>query len=181
VGVAFAAHSVLVIGLAALDPVGLAVIFPDGEAYWEQSREWIVSGASREYQPGWWLPAHFQLLAAMAAFTYTSLGLISLWQGFHEVDLMNFYVGALLAHSRHPGVALTVGWHPWSVCRGLGYLVLTFEVASFSLQRLTGVPLSPTGRRWRRWLAGLALLLLDGLLKYTLLEPVRQVLAANLR
>jgi hypothetical protein len=77
-------------------------------------------------------------------------------------------------------VALAVGWHPWSLCRGLGYLFVTFEVANLSLGRLAGVPLSTPARRWRRWAAGITLLLLDGLLKFLLLEPVRRTLAANL-
>jgi hypothetical protein len=180
IGTAFLAHSALAMALVAHDPGRMDALFPEGAAYWEQSRAWIVTGISREYSLAWWLPAHVQLLGAMVLFTYTSLGLVPLWQGMHEVDLMNFYVGHLLAESHDPWVALAVGWHPWSLCRGLGYLLITFEVTNLSLGRLTGVPLSTPMRRWRRWLAGITLLLLDGVLKFVLLEPVRRTLAANL-
>src|SRR5262249_10273726 len=135
---------------------------------------------SREYDPGWWLPAHVQLLAGMVLFCYTSLGLIPLWQGLYEVDLMNFYVGRLIAHSHAPGLALAVGWPPWSLGRGVGYLFLTYEVTAWSFTGLTGAPPSrPSGRRWR-WGLGLAFLGLDVLLKAFFLEDVRRLLAGNL-
>jgi hypothetical protein len=177
----FVAHSALVILLAARDPAGLSLVLKDGDAYWQRSHTWITTGASREYDLGWWLPAHFQFLAAMVFFTCTSLGFVPLWQGLHEVDLMNFYVGRLLAHSHSPGLALAAGWHPWSVCRGIGYLVLTYELAGWSFARLTGAPWSPPRVRLVRWLVGLSFLALDGVIKFTCLESVRQVLAGNLR
>jgi hypothetical protein len=177
---AYLGHSAVAIALVAHDAGRMASVLPGGEGYWQQSQEWIVTGASPEYDLGWWLPAHCQILGVVSVFTYLSLGFVTLWQGFHEVDLMNFYVGQLLVHSRHPGLALAVGWHPWSLCRGVGFLFLTFEVASFSLARLTGVPLSTPAVRRRRWVVGLSFLLLDGVLKFLLLDTVRGVLAANL-
>jgi hypothetical protein len=181
VAAAFAAHSVVVIALAQADPEGLARVLKEGPSYWERSHAWITTGASREYDVAWWLPAHLQLLAAMVALTYTSLGLLPLWQGLYEVDLMNFYVGRLLAGSESPALSLALGWHPWSLCRAAGYLLLTYEVTSLSLARLAGVRLSsPSARRWR-WGVGLAFLMLDAAVKYTCLEGVRQALAGNLR
>jgi hypothetical protein len=70
-----------------------------------------------------------------------------------------------------------LGWHPWSVCRGIGYLVLTYEIASLSLSRLSGTPLASLQARQWRWGLGLGFLVLDGIIKYTLLEAVRRVLA----
>src|SRR5205085_319979 len=105
VAAAFLSHSGLMIALAASDPAGLPAAFPAGQAYWHASRDWIVTGRSPEYEPGWWLPAHCQLFAGMVVFTYTSLGVIPFWQGFHEVDLMNCYVGQLLVHSHDPWTA----------------------------------------------------------------------------
>jgi hypothetical protein len=177
---AFVAHSALTIALAACDPVGLAPVCPGGADYWERSRAWITTGTSREYELSWWLPAHFQLLAAMLVFTYTSLGLVPIWQGLYEVDLMNFYVGRFLADADAPGLGLALGWHPWSVCRGAGYLFLTYEITSLSLARLTGSSLSTPGRRCRRWALGLMFLLLDGVVKYFCLGPVRDALARHL-
>jgi hypothetical protein len=181
VAVALACHSVLAIFLAAHDPDCLAAVLPDGPDYWSRSQAWITTGTSREYDVGWWLPAHLQLLGVMVPLTYISLGLIPLAEALYQIDLMNFYVGRLLAHSQSPAVALAVGWHPWSLCRGAGYLVLTFELTSLSLSRLAGVRLATSrARRWR-WCVGLGFVALDGIIKFTCLESVRQVLAANLR
>jgi hypothetical protein len=179
--VAIGCHSVLAIFLAAYAPDRLAAALPQGPGYWQCSRDWITTGVSPEYDVSWWLPAHVQLFVVMVALTYTSLGLIPLWQGLREVDLMNFYVGQLVAHSQSPAMALAVGWHPWSLCRGAGYVLLTFEVTSLSLSRLAGVPLSSRRARWWRWGLGLGFLTLDAVIKYTCLEPVRQFLAATLR
>ncbi len=175
------AHSALAIVLTASDSDVVASLRVEDEDYWTRSLRWIRTGQSREYYVGWWLPAHGLILVLVVGFTYLSLGLVTLWRGLAEVDLMNYYVGMLAASSHDPWAAVLVGWHPWSVCRGLGYLFLTFEVTSLSLERMCGVPLSTPTRRRRRWLAGLAFLVLDAALKYFLLEATRGVLKANLR
>lgn len=180
VAAVFLGHSLSMILLAALAPGWIVDCFPPGFEYWEKSRAWIVTGISPEYDLSWWLPAQVQLLGAVAVFTYTSLGFLTFWQGLYEVDLMNVYVGHLLAHSRVPWLALACGWHPWSLCRGLGYLVLTFEIVSLSLSRLTGVTLATRRERGGRLLVGLGFLVADGLIKYFFLDSVRQTLAGNL-
>ncbi len=180
VGSVFGMHSALVLVLAAHDPVWLGQILPGGVDYWERSRSWITTGVSREYELAWWVPSHLLIFAGVNLFGYLSLGWLVFWEGLYQVDLMNYYVAQLIVHSPNPGWALLVGWHPWSLCRGIGCFLVVFEVASLSFQRLTGVPLSPPGRRCRRWLAGFAFFLLDGVVKYALLEVVRQVLANNL-
>ncbi|MEK6238913.1 MAG: hypothetical protein N2C14_29715, partial [Planctomycetales bacterium] len=89
-------------------------------------------------------------------------------------------VGQLLVHSENPWIALSLGWHPWSLCRGIGFLVITYEVVGFSLERFTGQTLSTRPRRLGRWSAGLLLVLADGVIKYNAMEAVRQTLASNL-
>jgi hypothetical protein len=176
---AIVVHSLGFIALAAHAPDRLSGSFPAGEDYWRRSHAWITTGESDEYNPASWVPDHVLHLVAVVVFGYLSLGLVPLWEGFYEVDLMNVYVGRLLAHSTSPGPALLLGWHPWSVCRGIGFLLLTYQVASWSLSRLTGAP--SDGGATRRWVIGLSFLVLDGILKYACLEDVRCVLAANLR
>lgn len=115
----------------------------------------------------------------MVVWCYLSLGFVPLAQGLYELDLMNVYVGRLLGSSE-PGPGLLFAWHPWSLCRGIGFLFLTFELTSLSFARLTGVQLSRSQRRWFRWQLGLGFLCLDGVIKYFCLEPVRRILAAHL-
>jgi hypothetical protein len=179
----YVSHCAVVIGLSAADPGRCAALLPGAHEYWLKQVSWIRLGIDPEYQAANWVPAHFQLLGATALYSYASLGLITLYQGFHEVDLMNYYVGRLAAASVHPGLALALGWHLWSVLRGLGYLLLTYELLSFALRRLAAVP----SDRWNargaalRAGAGLFLLAADGVTKAMLLEPVRSALFANLR
>jgi hypothetical protein len=179
-GLVFLFHSGTVIALAATVPELLAPVQPDGAGYWDETENWLRTGQSRAYDVGAWGPVHFRLAAVMAVWGYLSLGLVPLLQGLYELDLMNFYVGQLLAHSRGPSPVLLLAWHPWSLCRGVGFLLVTFELASLSLARLTGIPISPTRRRVYRWAMGIAFLLLDAAVKWSCSEQVRQALAGQL-
>lgn len=123
---------------------------------------------------------HFRLLGGTTLYSYTSLGALTFYEGFYEVDLMNFYTAQLLRHSQNGPQALALGWHLWSLLRGAGYLLITFEVMSLALQHLLRMPLATRRRRQQRWAPGLGLILADGLAKAVLLEPVRASLLANL-
>lgn len=178
--VAFAAHCVGAVLLARHFPDLSAALFPGGFEYWTQARTWIRTGVDPEYELANWVPAHLHLAAAMVPLSYLSLGLIPCLQGFHEVDLMNFYVGRLLAESGDAGVSLLVGWHPWSVLRGVGFTVLTATLGVASYQRLVGQPWGGAARLWLRLGVGVGFLLADGLAKVWLMEPVRLALAQRL-
>lgn len=177
---AIVAHCAVIITFAARDPDALFGMFPAGADYWERSHKWITTGESPEYSLAYWVPAHFQILAGSAAFAYTSHGFLTIWEGLYEVDLMNCYVGQLAAHSENVWLAVAVGWHPWSVLRGIGYLLVTFEVSSYSLQRMTATTLSTPHRRLTRWGIGLTFLVADGVVKFLCMEPLRQLLESNL-
>jgi hypothetical protein len=178
--VAFVVHSLTAILLSACDPVGAGAALADGPSYWEKNITWIRTGIDPEYAVSNWLPAHGRQLAGMVVFAFTSFGLIPLAQGLYELDLMNFYVGRLAVASTSVPVALAVGWHSWAILRGVAYSRIVYEATSFSLEKITRRELSTAARRRRRWIVGLSLLSLDCLLKFTLLEPVRRVLGANL-
>lgn len=180
VAVAFGAHSLCAILLAYHAPERAAACMPSGAAYFAKQLHWIKTGEDPEYVVANWLPAHFQLLGAMILFTYLSLGFLPFVQGFFEVDLMNYYVGRLLAGSDGSPVSLLLGWHPWSVLRGICYALLAYEVASLSLQRLTGRPLSPSKRRMARMGAAGAFFALDCVVKYATTEAVRGALSSHL-
>ncbi len=178
--VAFVAHSAAAILLARTAPTLADAAFPGGSAYWEQTRTWLLTGVDPEYELSSWVPAHLQLALAMLPLGYLSLGLIPCLQGFHEVDLMNFYVGRLLAQSDDSLISLVVGWHPWSVLRGVGFTLLTATLALWSYQRLVGQDPGSARRLGLRLGAGAAFLLADGLAKVWLMEPVRLALSSRL-
>ncbi|MDH5492779.1 MAG: hypothetical protein OEY14_12570 [Myxococcales bacterium] len=174
--VGFASHAALAIALSCYAPALAEPVLIDGAAYWEAQVRWIRSGWDPEYELINWLPAHVQLAAAVALFSYLSLGGIAILHGFYEVDLMNFYVGRLLAGAERPLPCLLVGWHPWSVMRGLCYAFLVFEVASLSLSRLSGRVLCTRARRVLRWKVAALFFVADCGLKAFALEPVRATL-----
>jgi hypothetical protein len=176
----YLAHCAVVIALAYADPQRVAPLLPGAEAYWQKQIQWIQTGTDPEYKLAAWVPAHLKLLGAAFIFSYTSLGSIIFYEGFFEVDLMNFYNAQLMAQSSNHALSLALGWHVWSWLRGLGYLFIAFEIISLSLRRMTGV--SGKGRlRWQRISIGLAFLLADGLVKVILLEPVREQMLFNLK
>ncbi len=173
-------HSFIAITLSATDPERAAMILDGSAPYWERTRHWIVTGDDPEYRWRTWLPAHLQLAVGVPLTGYLSLGAIPLSIGVREVDLMNFYVGRLIATSDHPGIAIACGWHPWSIARGLGYAVLLFEVVSWSLTRMVRVELSTRRRRQFRWALGFALAILDAVLKLGISPYIRDQLFANM-
>ncbi len=179
VGLCFAAHNAVAITLAAGSPE-VAGMFPDAADYWDKQQVWIRTGVDPEYQVMNWLPAHLQLFVGIVVYCFLSLGMVAFLRGFYEVDLMNFYVGRLIDSSDSVAPALLLGWHPWSALRGLCYLLLTWEIASWSLARLTGRTLSTPERRAARWVAAVVFFGADCVVKLALLEPVRRTLADNL-
>jgi hypothetical protein len=176
----FAGHSVAIIGVTSIAPETAAAMVPGGEEYWQKQWHWITTGKDPEYEWHAWGPAHAQLFCGTTLFSVTSLGVITLHQGFFEVDLMNYYNGQLLRISRRPELALCYGWHLWSLLRGCGYVVLTYELTSLGLQLAMGRSLAPWSERAIRWGVGTGFLILDATTKWCLLETVRQQLAANL-
>jgi hypothetical protein len=177
---AYTSHCALVIALAYLDPQHVAPLLPGAESYWQKQIQWIQTGQDPEYKLSAWVPAQLTLLGAAFLFSYTSLGGILFYEGFFEVDLMNFYNAQLMAQSSNHALSLALGWHVWSWLRGLGYLFIAFEVISLSLRRMTGMKGGGRGRA-SRFCIGLAFLLADGLVKVVLLEPVREQMMLNLK
>ena len=100
--------------------------------------------------------------------------------GFRELDLMNFYVGRLIAEGNDPLAALAWGWHPWSFIRGISHSLLLLSAASWSLARLTGRPESRPRQTVAMFGAGLAFAVLDALVKAWLSPFVRERLLTAL-
>lgn len=178
---AYGSHSLVAIAMAATTPVEqLAGLFPDGPAYWAKQEAWIRSGHDPEYELASWLPVHFQLLGACFVLAPLTLGLAIFARGFYEVDLMNVYVGNLLRESGGAWGALLVGWHPWSICRGLCYVLLTYALVGRVGEWLTGR--NPPPGRARTWHVALALgfFAADCVIKSSSTEAVRSVLHASL-
>jgi hypothetical protein len=177
---AFLAHSATAIALAKEFPEAAAQVMPDGANYWNKQIHWIQTGQDPEYHWQAWVPAHLQLLGGASLFSFSSLGTVTFWQGFHEVDMMNYYDGRLMAASTNPWTTLGLGWHLWSLLRGLGFVFITLEVVSLAVVCFTGLKLSTFRTRVTRWSLGLGFLAADMVAKSLMTEPVRQKLFENL-
>ena len=183
----FASHCALGILLSFSDSVGAAECMPDGRGYWLAQVAWITSGTDPEYDWANWLPAHLHLGVGIAVLCVGSLGLFALVEGFYEVDLMNYYVGQLLANSSEPIGSLLLGWHPWSVMRGFCYVLLVYEIAAWALGRFSQrrLPQAPSGfgglsARSLRLVGAACFFLADCTVKYFALDFVRSGLAERL-
>ncbi len=176
----FAVHSAVAIAVTAFDPAGSAPIFPQGPEYWQKQDSWIRTGVDVEYNLVQWLPAHISLLMGTTLLSFTSLGTLTFFHGFHEVDLMNYYNGQLILRSRNPAWALVLGWHIWSILRGMGYTVLSCELISLALQFFSRRQLATARRHSLRIALGIALLVADGIVKATCSEAIRIQLLENL-
>jgi hypothetical protein len=177
---AYLAHSAGVVFLSVRDPDRMESLLPGARSFWTESLEWVETGFNPEYRISSWVPEHLLLFIMVIGLAYCSLGLTVLLRGFYEVDLMNYYVGRLIAQSSEASTAVLYGWHIWSLTRGLGCAIVLYEIASLSFGALTGTAGQRLqGRRWRLGI-GMALLLLDGLLKFFLMGTVQARLQANL-
>ena len=180
IGLAFFAHCALAIFLTARDPAGASALFPGGEEYWQKQWTWITTGKDPEYDWANWVPHHCVLFLGTTAYSFTSLGTLTFFHGFYEVDLMNYYNGRLLMASRDGTRALLLGWHLWSVLRGLGYTVISFETISIAVQFFARRRLAERRIHAARLILGASFLVADGIVKAVLLESVRRQLLENL-
>jgi hypothetical protein len=177
---AFISHCALVIFLTTLSPERTGSILPHAPAYWQQQITWITTGVDKEYEWRTWLPHHFQLAIAASLISFSSLGSLAYYQGFHEVDLMNFYTGELILHSRNRYMALFLAWHIWSIMRGIGYVFLIHETAAFALEKIKGPSQGLHPRRHLRLKLAALFLLADITCKACLTEPCRALMMDNL-
>jgi hypothetical protein len=180
VAIVMGAHSCVAILLSLHDPAGAAAMLAGSQAYWEQTRTWLRTGDDPEYQLAVWLPLHLLLFGSIVIGGGLTLGVAPLVEGVQHVDLMNFYVGRLVAQSESPLRVLLFGWHPWSILRGLACTVLVFECASWTLERVTRKTVTTSSRRSTRLVLSAALAVADALTKSSLAPIVREQLYQNL-
>jgi hypothetical protein len=143
-----------------------------GEAYRVEMFAWVLTGRGAEGTPSQFIP---EQLAHAAIFTALALGtgsLLAMPMGAVLMNEMGHYVGALAAASRHPALAMILGWHPWAVIRIVSFVVIGVVLSVPVLSRMTEIRID--WRLARRLLVVAAVgLVIDVLLK-TLLAPAWQ-------
>ncbi len=174
IALAVGVHSGAAVALSAADPGRAAAILDGSAPYWDRTRHWIVTGADPEYDWRHFVPAHLILVLLVVAGGYVTLTALPLMVGVRELDLMNFYVGRLIAEGNAPWAAVLWGWHPWSVIRGVSYSLLLLSTATWSLNRLTGRADDRPQRTRAMFQLGLTFAVLDAVVKVWITPFVRE-------
>lgn len=178
--VTVASHSAVVIMLSACDPTGASKALSGSQPYWEETLQWLTTGDSYRYQTANWLPEHLRLYCTVCVSSFLTLGVFPFLIGIEQVDLMNFYVGRLAAQSDGIFNPLAFGWHPWSLQRGLSYIILVFVTTSWALQRVTKQEITRPTRHVMRLAISMVLAFADVLTKMWLAPVIRHILYVGL-
>ena len=170
-----AAISLTVIAWVLLDSQagGDAILF--GPSYWQEMSRWVRTGVGCESNPRCWLPQHALHVSLFVVLGLASAGVGALAMGALLMNYMSYYVGQLASLSQQPLLVAGLGWPPWAVVRVVAFVILGALVSEPLLLRLR------FPQQARRSIAAptalaLGLLLLDGLLKYTLASAWRLLL-----
>jgi hypothetical protein len=166
--------------------VCLVVIFParsagiyHASAYWHQMQLWIRTGSGMEGDWQQFLPHHLLQVVKLGLASLVSGGGIALLMGVLQLDYMNYYVGKVVIGSDQPVKAFFLGWHLWSVCRVIGYIIICAVLAQPLLARLLRFRIP--AKSWFYLALGCGFVFLDLLLKYTLNSGLRAALAELLQ
>lgn len=138
-----------------------------GTEYVQEMFHWIRTGIGPEGTPSLFIPQHLLHLGIFIVLSLCTASLLSLLMGAALMNFMSFYVGSLIVASRNPGVAMLMGWHPWSILRIAAFVVLGVILAEPLICRISKRPYESSGVRKYVWFA-LALLLGDFVMKAAL-------------
>lgn len=142
------------------------VIF-HGPEYADEMFRWVRTGTGAESTPSLFIPQHLLHAGIFVALSLLSGGLLSLVMGSLLMNYMSFYVGSLIVGSRNTGLAILMGWHPWSIFRVAGFVILGVVLAEPLICRITGRPYQSAGAR-KYVLFAVVALLTDGIMKWLL-------------
>lgn len=161
-------------------PQRAAEVILTGPAAAQEMFHWIQTGEGAEGSLKLFLPLHLRNYLIFCLLSLLTLSSTALIFGTWMLNYMNYYVAQLVLVSVHPGLALAVGWPPWSILRVIGFI-------------LTGVALATVGlnliKKYRHnnfshysfpqqylWM-GLGFVVADLIVKATLAPLWRQLLA----
>ncbi len=127
--------NLVMIGLLLLCPAQSGKIYL-AKDFMGQIQQWVKDGTGLEGTSSLFIPHHLKQLGIFGALSLVSAGAASLFLGVVQLDYMNYYVAVLVAKSGQPFKALFFGWHIWSICRVIGYIIICSVLAQPLLGRL---------------------------------------------
>ena len=160
------------------DMATVAVI--NGFQYWDEMLPWLHGYAVKEGIPSQFIPEHLMHMGIVIISSLISAGMIALIFGTVLVNYMNYYVAQLMINSPTPLLMAVIGWHPWSICRVLSFIILGI-VFAIPLVRLFNRKLVFSRRTIIHMiLAAVCLEIIDILLKTYLGNSWRDLLVSNM-
>ncbi|HET9233174.1 MAG TPA: hypothetical protein VFP10_03455 [Candidatus Eisenbacteria bacterium] len=174
------AQSVAIGLLVAIAPERTPAAVWRGAAYTEEMFHYIRTGEGPEGSPRLFLPVHLRHYAFMCAISLATLGTGGLVLGTLLLNYMNVYVAELVRASAVPALAFAFGWPIWAVLRVVGYAATGAALADISWRMVRRPRRRRSTNAYRLLLFGVALVLLDILLKALLAPTWRGFLLQSL-
>lgn len=157
-------------------PERAAEVIWKGPEYAAEMKGWIATGEGPEGSPSLYLPQHILHFAAFNVACLVTGGLAGLYMGAALLNYMNFYVADLAMEASQPLLAASLGWPPWALIRVAGFIMASLPL-SYAGIRLLRPWRPPSGcRYWKYYKWGVALVVLDAVLKAVLAPHWRHLL-----
>jgi hypothetical protein len=164
------ALTLAVVGVTAFSlwPTAPDALVLHGPAYRDEMLHWIRTGEGREGSPRLFLPQHLLHLAAFVALSLATASTVSLVMGAALMNYMSFYVASLGRAGIPAWAMVSLGWHPWALCRVAAFCLLGVALAEPLLSRVLRYPYSGLAASRPLFLLAAAGLVVDVILKAAL-------------
>ncbi|MFH1515756.1 MAG: hypothetical protein ABIG42_09895, partial [bacterium] len=106
-----------------------SAVIINGEEYWEEMYWWLAGAPAKESTPSQFIPEHIKHMVIVAVASLASAGMLALLFGTVLMNYMNYYVSQLMLNSSKPLLMAVIGWHPWSICRVVSFIILGCALA----------------------------------------------------
>lgn len=117
-------------------PTQTGSLFVRGESYRIEMFAWVMTGQGAENTPSQFIPQQARDAVIFSALALATGGALAMPMGAALMNYMGHYVGTLAAASRHPAIAMMLGWHPWAVIRVISFVAIGVVLSAPLLSRV---------------------------------------------
>ncbi len=161
-------------------PENASSVILRGNEYINEMYPWLCGADSKEGSPALFIPEHLLHMSIVSVSSLVSAGMISLIFGTILVNYMIYYVSWLMLNSPQPLLMAIIGWHPWSICRVISFIILGCICAIPILKGLRGHKKSDYRKYVIMIIVAIAFEILDIILKTYIGSGWRDLLVMNL-
>lgn len=172
--------SVVGITLMYLFPEQASDVTLRGNEYVAEMYPWLCGDHSKEGSPLLFIPEHLLHMLIVSIASLISAGMLAIIFGTALMNYMNYYVSWLMLNSSKPLFMAIIGWHPWSICRVVSFIILGCVFAIPILKVMKGRKISDYRGITVLIVIAIALEILDIVLKTFIGSGWRDFLVMNL-